>query len=448
MGSVIGGSRLRGRGEKRGNCAGPLSRPTRPYPARMARSKAELRLHDGTAARPAAPVPLGEVLGPVLDEARERAPSTVRGLYVHVPFCFHKCHYCDFYSFVDREGRSGAYLERLSRDIDWTLGRLAGEIDTVFVGGGTPTLLTADELRTLTREIARLPLARGVEWTVEANPETLDREKADVLVEGGVNRVSIGAQSFDPKHLKTLERWHDPASVARAAETLRAAGIVNFNLDLIFGVPGQTLDEWRADLAAALALGPEHLSCYGLTYEPNTAMTKRLLKGEFEPCDDEVEAAMYDATRETLADAGFAQYEISNFARAGRECRHNLVYWRNEPWWAIGPSASGFVAGHRFKVVPRLGDWLVRGEDDSQPVVDVEAPDEKRHASEALMLGLRLMEGIDAALERRAVELEPARAAVFARAIAGGLLERTAAGRLRFTHRGALLANEVLAEVV
>jgi oxygen-independent coproporphyrinogen-3 oxidase len=371
-----------------------------------------------------------------------------RGAYIHVPFCAHKCHYCDFYSFVDREGRSGAYLERLSRDIDWTLGRLAGEIDTVFVGGGTPTLLTADELRKLTREIARLPLARGVEWTVEANPETLDREKADVLVEGGVNRVSIGAQSFDPRHLKTLERWHDPSSVARAAETLRAAGLVNFNLDLIFGIPGQTLAEWRADLATALALGPGHLSCYGLTYEPNTAMTKRLLKGEFEPCDDEVEAAMYDATRETLADAGFAQYEISNFARAGRECRHNLVYWRNEPWWAIGPSASGFVEGHRFKVVPRLGDWLVRGEDDSQPVVDVEAPDEKRHASEALMLGLRLMEGIDAALERRAVELEPARAAVFARAIAGGLLERTAAGRLRFTHRGALLANEVLAEVV
>ena len=406
----------------------------------MASGKANLRLHDGEAARPAAAVPLGRAL--------PAGPARVRGLYVHVPFCFHKCHYCDFYSFVDREGRSGAYLERLALDIAWTLARVDGEIETVFVGGGTPTLLTADELRVLTREIARLPLARDVEWTVEANPETLDREKADVLAAGGVNRVSIGAQSFDPKHLKTLERWHDPANVVRAAEVLRAAGLSNFNLDLIFGVPGQTLDEWRADLAQALALSPEHLSCYGLTYEPNTAMTKRLLKGEFEPCDDEVEAAMYDATRATLAQHGFVQYEISNFARAGRECRHNLVYWRNEPWWAIGPSASGFVAGHRFKVVPRLGDWLTRAGDDSQPVVDVEGPDAKRHTSEALMLGLRLMEGIDATLERRAVELEPGRAAVFARAIAGGLLERTAAGRLRFTHRGALLANEVLAEIV
>ncbi len=374
--------------------------------------------------------------------------AAARGLYVHVPFCFHKCHYCDFYSFVDREGQSGAYLAQLERDVEWLRGRVAEPLDTVFVGGGTPTLLSAPELTRLTELIRRVPLSDAVEWTFEANPETIDAEKASVLASAGVNRISIGAQSFNHRHLKTLERWHDPANVARAAGFVRGAGIANFNLDLIFGIPGQTLDEWRSDLAVALEIGPEHLSCYGLTYEPNTAMTRRLLKGEFEPCDDDVEAEMYDATRTTLAEAGFRQYEISNFARPGRECRHNLVYWRNEPWWAIGPSASGFVAGHRFKVVPRLGDWLSRVGDLSQPVVDVEPPDERRHVSEALMLGLRLMEGIDAALERRATELEPGRAAVFARAISGGLLERTTAGRLRFTHRGAMLANEVLAEIV
>jgi oxygen-independent coproporphyrinogen-3 oxidase len=399
-----------------------------------------LRLHDESAKPAGASCPLGHVL--------PAGRPAARGLYIHVPFCFHKCHYCDFYSFVDREDQSGAYLARLERDIDWLLGRIAGPLDTVFVGGGTPTLLGRSELARLTELIRRVPLGDDVEWTIEANPETIDAEKASVLAAAGVNRISIGAQSFNPRHLKTLERWHDPANVARAAGFVRDAGIANLNLDLIFGIPGQTIDEWRADLEAALAIGPEHLSCYGLTYEPNTAMTKRLLKGEFEPCDDEVEAEMYDATRAVLAGAGFAQYEISNFARTGRECRHNLIYWRNEPWWAIGPSASGFVAGHRFKVVPRLGDWLVRRVDDSQPVVDVEPPDERRHVSEALMLGLRLMEGIDAALERRAVELEPARAAVFARAIASGLLERTGAGRLRFTHRGAMLANEVLAQIV
>ncbi len=393
------------------------------------------------------PTPAAQPLGACLPAGRHRA----RGLYVHVPFCFHKCHYCDFYSFVDREGRSGDYLAQLARDVDWTLARVEGEIDTVFVGGGTPTLLTADELREFTAQIRRFPLSAGFEWTVEANPETIDLEKARVLAASGVNRVSIGAQSFDPRHLKTLERWHDPANVARAAGFLREAGIANFNIDLIFGIPGQTLAEWREDLARALAIGPEHLSCYGLTYEQNTAMTKRLERGEFEPCDDALEAEMYEATVDTLAAAGFARYEVSNYARAGRECRHNLVYWRNEPWWAIGPSASGFVAGHRYKVVPRLGDWLARasGDDAGQPVVDHEAPDEARHASEALMIGLRLAEGIGAELERRAVEIQPARAAVIAKAIADGLLERDlAAGRLRFTRRGMLLANEVLTELV
>ena len=384
-------------------------------------------------------------LGAVLPAGRHRA----RGLYLHVPFCFHKCHYCDFYSFVDREGRSGDYLARLADDVSWTLSRVEGEIDTVFIGGGTPTLLTAEELGVLTAQVRRFPLARDVEWTVEANPETIDLAKARVLAAAGVNRVSIGAQSFDPRHLKTLERWHDPANVARAAGFLREAGIVNCNLDLIFGIPGQSLADWRADLARALEIGPEHLSCYGLTYEQNTAMTRRLERGEFEPCDDSVEAEMYEATRDTLAAAGFAQYEVSNYARPGRECRHNLVYWRNEPWWAIGPSASGYVAGHRYKVVPRLGDWLARAGDGSQPVVDHEAPDERRNASEALMVGLRLAEGIGAELEQHAVALAPARAAVIAKAIADGLLERDAAtARLRFTQRGMMLANEVLEELV
>ena len=402
----------------------------------------DLRLHDDGATRDA---PLARPLSDFLPIGRHHA----RGLYVHVPFCFHKCHYCDFYSFVDREARSGEFLARLIADVDWTLDRVAGEIDTVFIGGGTPTLLTAEELTVLAAQIRRFPLARDVEWTVEANPETIDAEKARVLVDSGVNRMSIGAQSFDPRHLKTLERWHDPANVSRAVDALRGAGLTNFNLDLIFGIPGQSLADWQSDLSRALALGPEHLSCYGLTYEANTAMTKRLELGQFEPCDEGEEAEMYEATVEMLAAAGFAQYEISSYAKPGRACRHNLVYWRSEPWWAIGPSASGFIAGHRFKVVPRLGDWLARETRHSQSVVDHEAPDEGRHVSEALMLGLRLLEGIDAALEAHAVRLVPTRAQVFAKAIADGFLERDQhTSRLRLTRRGTLLANEVLAQLV
>jgi oxygen-independent coproporphyrinogen-3 oxidase len=402
----------------------------------------QLRLHDD-ASTPRA-VPAGR-LAECLPAGRHRA----RGLYIHVPFCFHKCHYCDFYSFVDREDRSGEYLNRLRSDITWTLERMEGTIDTVFVGGGTPTLLTADELRMLTAEIRRFPLAKNVEWTVEANPETIDAEKARVLAAAGVSRVSVGAQSFDPRHLKTLERWHDPVNVARALEALRGAGITNLNLDLIFGIPQQTLPQWESDLACALALEPTHLSCYGLTYEANTAMTKRLELGQFVPCEEDVEASMYEATQAMLSAAGFHQYEISNFARAGLECQHNLVYWRNQPWWALGPSASGFVGGHRYKVIPRLGDWLARGDDESPIVVDHEAPDEARHTSEALMLGLRLMEGIGAQLETRAVELVPARAEVFAKAIGDGYLLRDATtGRLRLTAAGSLLANEVLSALI
>lgn len=407
---------------------------------------ADIRIHGSQSpetgtAHPAAVARLGDALPP------GRHPA--RGLYVHVPFCFHKCHYCDFYSFVDREGRTGDYLARLAHDVTWALERTAGVIDTVFIGGGTPTLLTAEELAQLVAEIRRFPLAADVEWTVEANPETIDLAKAHVLAAAGVNRVSIGAQSFDARHLKTLERWHDPANVARAAGFLRDAGLTNFNLDLIFGIPGQTLADWRADLERALEIGPEHLSCYGLTYEANTAMTKRLERGEFEPCDDGLEAEMYEWTVETLRAAGFARYEVSNFARPGRECRHNLVYWRNESWWALGPSASGSIAGTRFKVMPRLGDWLARGEGQTAPVVDVEGPDVARNTSEALMLGLRLAEGVSLELETRAVKLEPARGRVIAEAIAGGLLERDKiAGRLRFTARGMILANEVLVQLI
>jgi oxygen-independent coproporphyrinogen-3 oxidase len=413
------------------------------YPAAVA----ELRLHDSNAA--SAADARGATASQSLAQAIPAGSHRARGLYVHVPFCFHKCHYCDFYSFVDREGRSGDYLARLAQDVTWTLARVEGTIDTVFVGGGTPTLLSTDELARLCAEIRRFPLARDAEWTVEANPETIDLAKARVLAHAGVNRVSIGAQSFDPRHLKTLERWHDPANVARAASFLREAGITNFNIDLIFGVPGQTLTEWRTDLARALEIGPEHLSCYGLTYEANTAMTKRLERGEFEPCDDGLEAEMYEATVATLAAAGLRRYEISNYARAGRECKHNLMYWRNESWWAIGPSASGSIAGTRFKVVPRLGDWLTRGDSESAPVVDVEQADERRNTSEALMLGLRLAEGISVELEQRAVELEPARGRVIHEALSRELLERdTIAGRLRFTERGMILANEVLVQLI
>jgi len=388
------------------------------------------------------------------------AMPRIAGLYLHVPFCFHKCHYCDFYSFVDKADQQPAYLSRLESEIAAAaqagIGQPngCGPLETIFIGGGTPTLLRPDLLRRALAAVAsHFALARGdadgYEWTVEANPETVTDEVAAILVEAGVNRVSLGAQSFHPQHLKTLERWHDPASVPRAVERLRRAGLRRLNLDLIFGIPGSTLAEWESDLAKAIDCGPDHLSCYGLTYEPNTAMTKRLELRQFEPCDEDLEAAMYEATLAATEVAGFEQYEISNFAKPGQACRHNLLYWRNESWWALGPSASGHVAGVRWKNVPNLTRWLAESEERMAPIVDCEEVDADTRAGEILLVGLRLREGVPDAVIDAACQTGrgPARREAIRQAIERGLLE-CVAGRVRFTRAGQLLADEVLVELL
>jgi oxygen-independent coproporphyrinogen-3 oxidase len=206
-----------------------------------------------------------------------------RSLYIHVPFCFHKCHYCDFYSIVDRQDRQPAFTDRLVHELE-AIARAADPLATIFIGGGTPTLLRLDLLtRVLAAVRTHFDLSPTIEWTVEANPETLTDEVATVLAEGGVNRVSVGAQSFDPRHLKTLERWHDPESVPRALEAARAAGITRRSLDLIFAIPGQTRADFARDLDTAFALGTTHLSAYNLTYVPAPAMTARRHMGLLEP---------------------------------------------------------------------------------------------------------------------------------------------------------------------
>jgi oxygen-independent coproporphyrinogen-3 oxidase len=402
----------------------------------------DVTLHQAPAARSAA-------------DALAGTEPRFEGAYVHVPFCFHKCHYCDFYSFVDREDRQEAYVERLERELSALARWVRAPLATVFVGGGTPTLLRPPLLaRALSAVRGRLGTAPDAEWTVEANPETVGDEVAAVLAAAGVTRVSLGAQSFDPRHLRTLERWHDPASVGRAVALLRAAGIGRVSLDLIFGIPGQSVADWERDLDAALALGPDHLSCYGLTYEPNTAMTARLRRGEFEPCEDASEARMLEAACDRLAEAGFRRYEVSNWARVrgdgphAEECRHNMLYWLDRDWLAAGPSASGHAGNVRWKNVPRLGDWLAS--DGTSPVVDVERATPDMQAGERLMMGLRLVDGLpDAQVEAILAlgERGAARARVIERELGAGRLER-AGGRLRFTGQGMMTANSTLAELV
>ncbi len=371
-----------------------------------------------------------------------------------MPFCAHKCHYCDFYSIVDRQDRQDAFVDRLRRELG-ALAPAAGPLDTIFVGGGTPTLLRPylwqRLLETLAQRFNLAPIFSGTgEFTIEANPETVTPELMDTLAAGGVNRVSIGAQSYDARHLKTLERWHDPANVARAVELARAAGIARQSVDLIFAIPGQSLHEWSRDLRTALALGTEHISCYALTYEPGTAMTARMARGEFAPADHDHEADLYEHTVAALRDAGLERYEVSNFARPDAACAHNLAYWRQHDWLAAGPSASGHLSGHRWKNVPRLDEYLAGDDAGFAPIVEHEPPNAERNLAEWIMTGVRLAEGLD---ESTLIE----RAGVVERGaperLASQIAEHRESGwiqpeRLALTDAGFLFADRVAADLM
>jgi oxygen-independent coproporphyrinogen-3 oxidase len=386
---------------------------------------------------------------PSLPQALDAGTAAFRGAYVHVPFCRHKCHYCDFYSFVDGEDRQRAFVDRAKRELEAWSPRVTAPLETLFVGGGTPTMLAPEELRDLLGAVrSAFPWRSDAEWTVEANPETVTPEIAASLVASGVSRVSMGAQSFQPRLLQALERTHDPASVARAVGLLRAAGMAQVNIDLIYAVPGGTLDEWRDDLRRTLELEPNHVSCYGLMYEANTPLGQRHAKGVVQSAPEDLEVAMHQAACEALGAAGFEHYEISNWARPGQRCRHNELYWRNDDWLAVGPSASGHASGLRWRNVPRLGDWLASGP--WSPVQDVERLDEDGRVGEAFMMGLRLLEGMPearvAALLARGTRGVARRLAI-ARHVEAGLLEFVA-GSLRLSERGRMLASEVAVDLL
>lgn len=380
------------------------------------------------------------------------ASPSPTALYVHVPFCFHKCHYCDFYSLVDTQDRQDAFADALTAELADLAPLAPAPLTSLFVGGGTPTLLRADLWERLLDAVHTLfGLGNETEFTVECNPETASAELFAVLARGGVNRLSIGAQSFDPRHLKTLERWHDPASVPRTVDLARAAGITRTSADLIFAVPGQTLDEWQRDLRTAIDLGVEHVSAYALTFEPGTAMTARRDRGEVTPADHDLEAEMFVAAADTLRAHGYERYEISNFARPGAACRHNLAYWRQEQWLAAGPSAAAHVQGWRWKNAPNLRAWMDGAHEGSPPVIDLEPPDPARALAERIMTGLRLTEGLDADSLRvpaHGLGCEAALVEAAARMDGAGWLEHASGERWRLTEAGVLMGDHVAGELM
>lgn len=338
----------------------------------------------------------------------QRDAGSSCGLYVHIPFCETKCGYCDFFSVAVKDRDTWPLVDRVGRELGQRLCAGSLRVDTVFLGGGTPTVLAHDQLTQLLTSVSRrLTDFDIVEFTVEANPATVDDEKADILRRHGVTRVSMGAQSFLPEELATLERLHSPDDIAPSVKTLRRNGIGQVNLDLIFGIPGQTIETWSRSLRRAIELEPDHVACYGLTYEPNTRLTAMRKHGRLTPIDEQLEADMFLLTIETLAAAGFRQYEISNYARPGGECRHNLNYWRNGPYIGVGPSAAGCINGRRYKNVADVNGYIRMIDDDGHAEMESEIVDTPVLITEMIMMQLRLVQGLSIEMFRSRTGVDP-----------------------------------------
>jgi oxygen-independent coproporphyrinogen-3 oxidase len=325
----------------------------------------------------------------------------VPGLYVHIPFCFHKCHYCDFYSITRQTPeRMDRFVDLLMVELDRWLAAGAQRFvpRTVFFGGGTPSLLPFDSMKRLLSSLrSRLDFAQLREWTIEVNPATADLDYLKMLRSFGVDRISMGAQSFDERELATLERHHHPVDVERSVALCREAGFGRVNIDLIYAIPGQSLDSFMKSLERAIDLKLDHYSCYNLTYEPNTPMAVKQRLGRIQGVEESIEIQMLLATRKRLAEVGCPPYEISNYAAAGQECLHNLTYWRGESYLGIGPSAASHIEGVRFKNRSHLGEWERAIHAGELPATDQERLSQEQREGEYMMLGLRLAEGVSVA---------------------------------------------------
>ncbi|MBR1585003.1 MAG: radical SAM family heme chaperone HemW [Clostridia bacterium] len=363
------------------------------------------------------------------------------GLYVHIPFCARKCAYCDFASFAGREADMAPYVDRLLREMaqksDDGL-----EIATLYVGGGTPSLLPDQLMARVLNGLHRsFSFSENAECSCECNPGTVTKEFLAVLKAGGINRLSFGAQASQERLLRLLGRIHTWAQVEASVELAREAGFSNINLDLMLGLPTQTLADVRQTLRSALALSPTHLSCYGLIVEEDTPMKARIDQGLWELPEEEAERAMYEACRETLSAHGFSQYEISNFALPGFACRHNVDCWKRKEYFGLGSAACGFLSGVRYQNPPSLTDYLAGVPAEETAISPADA------RFESVMLGLRMTEGLseEEFFRMHGVTIDQAFGTKMEASIRAGLLIREN-GRMRLTRRGMDVQNRVLVD--
>lgn len=371
------------------------------------------------------------------------------GLYLHIPFCRSKCDYCDFYSMAGREDRMDEYQKALLRHVvESAVVAHSDPVDSIYIGGGTPTWYGEKRLVELLRTVKRqFTTTKDVEVTIEANPDSVDEKMLRHLRRMGVNRISMGMQSGSDEELRAIHRPHTYQQVEEAVAAVRGAKIRNLNLDLIYGLPGQTMESWQETVEKALALNPEHLSCYGLTVEEGTPLAQRVARGEQLP-DEDMQATLYLWTVERLAQAGYEQYEISNFAKRGYQSRHNMKYWMGRPYMGLGAAAHSDFGGRRYSFVSDL-DAYIQGMLSGDEVVDEsEEITRRERGSEYLMLRLRTVHGIDEWEYRREymMNFDP---------IAAKLSEfeqkgwaRRQGRRWQFTPEGFLLSNQLIGQLL
>ena len=319
------------------------------------------------------------------------------GLYIHIPYCIHKCGYCDFNSHPIKQDEMNHYIDALVAEMKHYAKTYSNTniIRTIFLGGGTPTTLTVNQLERILKEcVSEFTVASDAEITIEANPATIDIEQLKSIRQTGYNRISIGVQSFDKAELKLLDRAHGPEEIHSTVDRARKAGFDNLSLDLMFAVPNQSLSSWESNLNKALEKNPEHLSTYNLTIEQGTAFSKLQSNGKLIMPDDDHQLELYKRTIERLTKKGFHHYEISNFARRGKECKHNITYWENKNTLGLGAGASSYMNGTRFKNINLPAHYIRQVKEKKIAVEHSETLEPRQAMGETIMLGLRLLQGI------------------------------------------------------
>lgn len=380
------------------------------------------------------------------------AANTI-GLYLHFPFCLQRCSYCDFYSIpVSSPNLINQYVESLITEIELKAPNFENrEIRTVYLGGGTPSLLSARQFSVLMDVLVKnFRLGTDLEVSLEANPATLEENKLKTYIKSGLNRISIGCQSFSDPELDLLGRIHDVEQIYKTVDLINKAGLKDYNIDLIYGIPNQTVKQWLSNLEKAISLNSTHISMYLLQLDPNTALGTKVINKEVLMLEDEVEETMYSEAISYLHEQGFNQYEISNFSKPGYRCQHNLIYWQAKEYLGLGAGAVSFVGNQRCINNPQMADYinyLHQGQKPGQEVL--EFMDERQLIEDAVILFLRLTEGIDIRQfnEAYATDLLVKFKTPIEDSIAKKLLKMED-GFLKLTKKGYFLSNQVLCQFI